>query len=138
MRHYFLDTNVVIDFLTRRGAFAVPAAKLFEASVLGKATLYVASLSFSNINYVLRKENTLAERIDKLTKLARLVQIVSVDSHAVQAALASNFTDFEDALQYFAATAVPSIEAIVTRDPKGFRSSTLPVLTPTEAVAQSR
>lgn len=83
MRHYFLDTNVVIDFLTRRGTFAAPAAQLFAAAVTGHATLYVAALSFSNTYYALRKENTPEERIDKLTKLARLVQVIAVDATVV-------------------------------------------------------
>ena len=134
MKHYFLDTNIVVDFLTRRGSFAIAAAELFEAALAGKATLYVASLSFSNIHYILRKENTLAERISKLSKLARLVRIVSVDAAIVQQALAVESADFEDSLQHFAAASVPVIEAIVTRDPKGFRSSSLPVLTPVEAL----
>lgn len=136
MKHFFLDTNVVVDFLTRRGNFAVAAAELFEAALAGQVTLYVASLSFSNIHYILRKENTPAERTIKLTKLAQLVQIVGVDASIVQLALASGSADFEDALQYFAAASVPAIEAIVTRDPKGFRYSSLPVITPVEALQQ--
>ncbi len=136
MRHLFLNTNVVIDFLIRRGEFATAAAELFQAAVEGRATLYVASLSFSNIYYTLRKDNTPDERTDKLTKLMKLVQIVAVDAEVLRQALAAGFTDFEDALQNYAATSAPAIEAIVTRDPRGFRGSALRILMPNEAVAQ--
>ena len=71
-----------------------------------------------------------------MTELTRQVQIVAVDARAVQQALTAGFPDFEDALQYFAAVALPAIDAIITRDPKGFRAGALPVLAPAEAVAR--
>ncbi|OGX91550.1 type II toxin-antitoxin system VapC family toxin [Hymenobacter coccineus] len=137
MRYFFLDTNVIIDFLTHQGVFAVAAAELFQASVEDRVTLCVASLSFSHIYYTLRKDNTPAECTDKLVKSSALVQIIAVDSNTIRKSLAAGFTDFEDALQSFAAASVPAIEAIITRDPKGFRGSSLRVLTPAEAVTEA-
>ena len=134
MKHWFLDTNGLIDLLTRRENFWLEAAELFEAGKQQKARLYVASLSFSQIYYVLRKTNTPAERRDKLAKLALLTQVIAVDATVITQALRSELSDFEDAIQYGAARAVPAIEAIVTRDPKGFAAGTLPVLSPTAAL----
>jgi predicted nucleic acid-binding protein len=54
MRHYFLDTNVVIDYLAQRQPFWPDAAELMQAGVAGEAKLYVSSLSFTNIEYILR------------------------------------------------------------------------------------
>nr|WP_125916501.1 PIN domain-containing protein [Hymenobacter coccineus] len=113
------------------------AAELFQASVEDRVTLCVASLSFSHIYYTLRKDNTPAECTDKLVKSSALVQIIAVDSNTIRKSLAAGFTDFEDALQSFAAASVPAIEAIITRDPKGFRGSSLRVLTPAEAVTEA-
>jgi hypothetical protein len=48
--------------------------------------------------------------------------------------LASKFTDFEDALQYVAAQSEPTIQAIVTRDRKGFKHSKIAVFSAEEAV----
>jgi hypothetical protein len=50
--------------------------------------------------------------------------------------LDAGFPDFEDALQYFAAASILAVEPITTRDPKGFRASSLPVLTLPESVTQ--
>jgi predicted nucleic acid-binding protein len=51
VRYFFLDTNVVFDYLARREPFGPAAAVLFEAAFQGKATLYVSSLSFSHVFY---------------------------------------------------------------------------------------
>ena len=134
MKHLFLDTNVLIDLLAQREGFWLAAAELVEAGKQKRAVLYVASLSFSHIHYVLRKSNPPAERRDKLLKLTRLVQIVAIGGPVVEQALASDMSDFEDALQYFAARSIPAISYIVTRDPKGFAGSQLPVVSPVEAL----
>jgi len=72
-----------------------------------------------------------------LLDIADIVTIIAVDSRTVNDALRSSLTDFEDALQYFAVLAEePTIEAIVTRDPRGFAAGALPVLTPPAALAR--
>ena len=55
-RHFFLDTNVVFDYLGRREPNGAAAAALFQAAYEGRATLHVASLSFSHVFYTLRKQ----------------------------------------------------------------------------------
>ena len=130
MKHFFVDTNVLLDLLTRREPFDQEAGLLLDAAVRGRVRLYVASLSFSHIHYVLRKTNTPAERTDKLLKLARLTQVVAVDETVILRALESQSRDFEDAIQQFAATSIAAITAIITRDPKGFAAGELPSLSP--------
>ncbi|UOQ74508.1 type II toxin-antitoxin system VapC family toxin [Hymenobacter cellulosilyticus] len=137
MKQWFLDTNVVVDFLANRQPFVQEAEVLFRLAYARRVQLYVASLSFSHMFYLLRRTHGAEVTRQLLTDLLPIVQVLSVDASTVQQALAAGFPDFEDALQYFAATAVPSITAIVTRDPKGFRASALPILTPAEAVAQA-
>lgn len=128
MRHLFLDTNVVFDYLGRREPNGAAAAALFQAAYEGRAVLYVASLSFSHVFYTLRKQYDAALAREALRKLVRLVRVVAVDDAVVQAALDSDFADVEDAMQYFAARSVPELTAIVTGDPKGFTYSKLLVL----------
>lgn len=52
-------------------------------------------------------------------------------------ALASDFGDYEDALQYYSALR-ENVEAIITRNTKDFADSSLSVLTPDEFLLQSR
>ncbi len=145
MKHLFIDTNVLLDFIMRRAPFAVPAAELFQLAENRSIWLYCSSLSFSQAHYILRKVVGTARAQEILLDIADIVTIIAVDSRNVNDALRSSFADFEDALQYFAAAAEAeaavlasesAIEAIVTRDPKGFAAGALPVLTPPEALAR--
>ena len=130
MRHFFLDTNVVFDYLGRREPHGAAAAALFQAAYEGRVTLHVASLSFSHVFYTLRKQFGAQPAQEALRKLARLV---AIDEGIVQAALDSEFVDVEDAMQYFAALSVPNLAAIVTGDPKGFKTGDLEVVSPADA-----
>ncbi len=136
MKHFFVDTNVLLDLLGKREPFGVLAAQLLDMAVNREVTLYVSALSFSHIDYILRKTMAAPERLYKMARLASVLTIISIDRTVIEAAFNLGFTDFEDGLQYCAARTVPAIEAIVTRDPKGFASGTLSILTPAAALAQ--
>lgn len=83
MHHFFLDTNVVFDYLGRREPNGAAAVALFQAAYEGKVTLYVASLSFSHTFYTLRKQVGAVLAREALRKLARLVRVVAVDEAVV-------------------------------------------------------
>ena len=134
MRHYFLDTNVVLDFLARREPFAEAALEVFRAGLEKRATLYVASLSFSTVYYVLRKQANPQLARTLVANLEQLVTIVAVDAGAVQQAITGPFLDFEDGLQHCAAASVSAIEGIITRNVTDFETGTLPALTPIQAL----
>ena len=133
MRHFFLDTNVVFDYLGRREPNGLAAVALFQAAYDERVTLHVSSLSFSHVFYTLRKQLGAESAREMLRKIARLVRVTAVDAVVVEAALESAFADVEDAMQHFAALALPEVEAIVTGDPKGFKESQMLVLSPMEA-----
>lgn len=136
MKHFFLDTNVLLDFILRRDDFGPVARQLFEAASDRRVTLYISALSFSHVYYVLRKTNSVAERLQALTELAAATNIIALDRPFVEATITLGFTDFEDGLQYCAARTAPALDAIVMRDPKGFAAGTRPVLMPPEALAR--
>ncbi|WP_201978607.1 PIN domain-containing protein [Hymenobacter rubidus] len=130
-----MDTNVVIDYLAQRQPFWLDAAELMQAGLDKQTRLYVASLSFANIYYILRRVGTAEKARELLVRLERLVRIVTVDDIFIRQALASTFSDFEDGIQHFAAVSV-SASAIVTRDYKDFQTSLLPVISPAQALLE--
>lgn len=136
MRHYFVDTNVLLDFVLLRNGFGAAAQQLFEAGAIGQLTLYASGLSFSHLYYTMRKTNSAAERLTALAGLLQLVEVIPVSRVVIESAIQLGFADFEDGLQYCAARSISAIEAIVTRDPKGFAAGTLPVLAPPAALAR--
>lgn len=134
MRHLFLDTNVLIDFLADRKPFSIDAAKLFNHALNKKATIYLATVSYNNIYYIIRQTNSHADAINILSELQDWTEAIDVSKEVIRQALKSDFRDFEDAIQYHCATALPIIDCIVTRDTKDFRTSSIPTMTPREAL----
>jgi len=55
MKHYYIDTNVIIDMLADRGEFAEAASNLFDAAGRGEICVYISSLSYSNIYYIIKQ-----------------------------------------------------------------------------------
>lgn len=44
MKHYCVDTNVIIDMLANRGEFAEAASNLMDAAGRGEICVYISSL----------------------------------------------------------------------------------------------
>jgi len=130
MENVFIDTDVIVDFLTDRKPFSLESAKLFSLIDQKKVKGSVSSLSFSNLYYVLRKFGTHKKVISSLHELSELVDILKVDSDTVKSALVSDFRDFEDSIQYFAAQDNKKVDCIITRNIRDYKDSSLPVMTP--------
>lgn len=127
MKQIFVDTDIILDLFTSREPFYIYSAMLFTLIDSGKVCAFVSSLIFSNLFYILRKDNTREKSIKILTKLKSLVTILPVDSKIIESALQSGFRDFEDAIQYYTAkTGV--IDFIITRNIKDFKLSDIDVL----------
>ena len=135
MKHIFMDTNVVIDFLADRQPFSLHAAKLFDLTIDGKVIIYISAVSYNNIYYIFRQSLTNNATIKLLEELTEVAEIVNITKAIIKQSLKTDFKNYEDAIQYYCALSIPEIDVIVTRDTKDFKKSTLPVLTPTEALA---
>ena len=126
----FLDTDVIIDYLTDRQPFAENAERVFALIENKKMKGYTSSLCFSNIYYLLRQQLTHHKSVTLLKDINGLLGILKVDEDIIQNALESDFQDFEDAIQYFTAIAYKRLDVLVTRNIKDYRNSLLPVMDP--------
>ncbi|MCU0359436.1 MAG: PIN domain-containing protein [Bacteroidia bacterium] len=131
----FLDTNVLIDFFADRKPFSIEAARLFNYSFNKELKIYVSAVSYNNLYYILRQSCSHSETIKMLSELNEWADIIDVSKDIIKKSLKSDFKDFEDAIQYNCAKSLSKIDFIVTRDTKDFKSSTLPILNPKEAVS---
>ncbi|HPI54371.1 MAG TPA: PIN domain-containing protein, partial [Chitinophagaceae bacterium] len=86
MRHLFLDTNVLIDFLADRKPFSEEAAKIFNYSLKKKVTIYVAAVSFNNIYYIFRQSRTHSDTLKILTELQEWTEVVNVSKDVIHKA----------------------------------------------------
>jgi len=127
----FLDTNVILDLLGEREPFYDAVAKILTLADRDKIDLVVSALSYSTVFYVLSKfEEKRAVKM-KLGKFKVIADTSDLTDKIIEKGLTSNFTDFEDALQYHSALA-EECNIIITRNAKDFKKSELPVFTPLE------
>ena len=129
MKNIFIDTNVIIDFLGNRESFSNAATDLFDLYADNKKKIYVAAISYTNVYYLLYKQiKSHKTVISYLSTLYELTEIIDINSSVINQSIHSEFTDFEDAVQFYAALSNKKIDIIVSSDKKGFKKSTLPVL----------
>lgn len=124
----FVDTDIVLDLLARREPFYDAAARLFSSAETGDIPLAVSSLTFSNLFYILRKQISAKHAVQVLQNLKQLVTVLPVDDGTVEQALQAGFTDFEDALQYYAALKA-GCSTLLTRNGRHYRKAEIAVLT---------
>lgn len=131
----FLDTNVWIDFLAERHPHYISAAALFTLADEGLCRFVVSSLTMVNAHYVCceRGNMPLALWKQKVASLSDLVMVGSVGAEEIADASNSDWSDYEDSVQYFAAKR-SGCQLIVTRNVKDFQRSDIRVLTPDQAI----
>ena len=124
----FVDTDIVLDLLTKREPFYAASAHLFSQAETGGVTLCVSSLTFANLFYILRKQFSAPHSHDVLKTFKQLVTVVAVDGTPIEQALNAGFTDFEGAIQYFSALSA-GCSALITRNIRHYRKASLHVMT---------
>jgi predicted nucleic acid-binding protein len=131
-----IDTNIVLDFLLQREPFFQDAELLFQAIDASQVIGYVTATTLTDIFYISRKYTRSIEQARQavLETLTAMV-ICPVDRAVLESAFNSGLVDFEDAVQIFGAVA-QGLDAILTRDNKGFLSSPIPVLSIQELLQQ--
>ena len=127
----FWDTNVMLDFLGEREPFYLSAAKIATLADKRAIQIVVSSLSYATISYFLTKYYGLEKTKEKLRKFKVISEISALDEVIIEKGLNSNFSDFEDALQYFCAWQ-SSCDLIIIRNGKDFKKSAIPVMSPDE------
>ncbi len=133
MENIFVDTNIIIDLLAKREPFYKDAQDLFTLSDKKEIQLCISSLSFANTYYSIVKHHKDIDAKKYLAKFKVLVKVLPLEDKAIELALASNFNDFEDGLQYFVALDNIS-DIIITRNKKDFKNSKIPVMTAGEYI----
>jgi hypothetical protein len=96
---------------------------------------FVTPVICSNLYYLLRQTAPHKKVVEKLGLLLSFVDVIQMNKETIMAAINSEFKDFEDALQNFAAQKAGNIDVIVTRNVKDFSKSEISVLSPNNFLA---
>ena len=127
-----IDTCIIIDALQNREPFAADAQAILLASANKRLDGFISAKSVTDIYYLTYR----LTHVDKDTRgiLSRLFVLFDVLDTAVmdcRKAIASNTTDYEDAVMI--ETAVRSgMDCIVTRNIKDYTAAPLPVYAPSD------
>lgn len=125
----FVDVDVCFDLLANRHPFYHAASQLFSLSNEGKVRLFVSSLTFAHLNYLLQQQlHNQRKVVGILSSFKILCDVLPVDDKVITAALASASPDFEDSIQYFSALNGNATH-FITRNKEHYKKSALPVMT---------
>ncbi len=130
MEAVLLDTDVVLDIFFDRKPFSEYATQVLGLCETTQLKGYVTPVICSNVYYILRQTARHDKVIEKLGQLLTLVDVLAMDKDVVLNALNSDFNDFEDSLQHFAAKKAGHVSLILTRNLKDYKKSDIAVLTP--------
>ncbi|ONG41889.1 twitching motility protein PilT [Alkanindiges hydrocarboniclasticus] len=128
------DTNIILDVLLQREPFFVPASKLMSQVEQKKIQGFLGATTVTTLFYLMAKTlgKTAAEQ--NMNLLLKLFEVATIDKSVIDYALSAKFTDFEDAVLYSAAKTA-GCDALVTRNIKDFKNSSVPVYAPEELLA---
>jgi len=130
MKKILIDTDVILDFFFDRKPFSESSAIILNMCERKHIQGFVTPVIISNSYYLLRRNAQHDKVIDKLKQLLSITDVLNMNKQIIVNAINSNFKDFEDALQNFAAVSNGDIDVIVTRNVKDFKKSEIAVLTP--------
>ena len=132
MKHVFLDTNILIDYVQGR-AGGDDAKQLLVRGRDGDLELYASFLTFANMAYILDGKTDIYELFAMLTGF---IKVLPMDGDQLQTALTRRVKDFEDMLQYQCAK-VAGCDIIVTGNKRHYREfSDLPLMTANELLTE--
>lgn len=120
------DTNIVLDVLMDRLPYSDSAAELFSKVEEGTIIGYLCGTTVTTVFYLAAKTVGTARAQEEIKKLLSLFDVAPVNRHVLESAIELDFNDFEDAVIHAAACHMGA-DAIVTRNQKDFKKSTIPV-----------
>ncbi|MBD2691052.1 PIN domain-containing protein [Anabaena catenula] len=131
-----IDTNIILDYLLEREPFLPDAEMLFQAIDSGQLIGYVTATTLTDIFYIARRQTQSIELARQAISTTLTIMVIcSVNRAILEAAFASGLADFEDAVQIYCAV-YQGLDAIITRDRKGFSNSAIPVLSVRQLLEQ--
>lgn len=136
MERVFADTDICLDLLSGRKPFNSFAEQLFSLADKKEIEVCVSALSFSTIDYILQAHYAIKNPRQLIAKFKTLVTTLPVESKTIDLAIASDFNDFEDAIQYN--TAIENgVTVLITRNIKHYKTAQIKVVTSESFLAKN-
>jgi predicted nucleic acid-binding protein len=132
MNNLFIDSDIIIDLLAQRKNFK-EAADLMKIISEKKVSAFTTPLVLANVDYIITKYSNRVKSKRAIKALRKRLNILPMNDMIVDMAIESDFSDFEDALQYYSAER-HGIDFIITRNKKDYAKGRIKVLTAQEYI----
>jgi predicted nucleic acid-binding protein len=126
-----IDINVVLDVLLAREPWVAAAREVWAAQNRREIVGHIAAHGITNINYVARRIIGAQKARDAMRLCMRTFEILPVGRLELELADTLEGVDIEDNLVLVCAI-LAGLDAIVTRDSRGFSGSPIRVVSPAE------
>jgi predicted nucleic acid-binding protein len=127
-----LDTNIVVDIISRREGYE-DSLKILKYCELGIAEGFVSALTVTDVMYILRKHISPSLVREAVQALLLIVDVANVLKSDIVSAFSSDMKDYEDAVQSLCAERMGA-DFIVTRNLNDFISSKISAISPGDAL----
>lgn len=134
MKAVLCDINFILDIFLEREPFYTPAAQIFAMIEAGHLKGFLCANSFPTLFYILSKELKRDKAMRVLEKVRIVFRVAAVDEKVIDLSLASDFKDFEDAVQCYSAVNARA-DCLITRNKADYISDILSIMTPEEFLA---
>jgi predicted nucleic acid-binding protein len=130
-----LDVNLLLDVFLAREPWLADSQALWTAHHRKRYVGHVAAHGLTNLFYIARKVIGTEKAREAVRLCLQTYEILPVGRGELERAEALPGNDIEDNL-VMACASLANLDAIVTRDPKGFAGSPVSVLSPAELLAR--
>jgi predicted nucleic acid-binding protein len=126
-----IDVNILLDLFLVREPWVSDARAVWNAHHRGECVGHLAAHALTNLFYIARKVVGIEKAREAVRACLRTFEIVPIGRAELDLADSLPGNDIEDNL-VLACARVAQLDAIVTRDPKGYAGSPVSVLAPAD------
>ncbi len=130
-----LDINLLLDVFLVRAPWVAEAQAIWTAHHRRRLVGHIAAHGVTNLFYVARKIIGIEKAREAVRLGLQTFVVLPIGRAELELADALPGNDIEDNL-VLACASIAGLDAIITRDRKGFAGSTIPILSPAELLAQ--
>ncbi len=134
MKAVLCDINFILDIFLEREPFYAPAARIFAMIEAKHLKGYLCANSYPTLFYILAKQLKRDKALRVLEKVRIVFRVAAVDEKVIDLSLASDFKDFEDAVQCYSAVNA-KVDCLITRNKADYVTDILSIMTPEEFLA---
>lgn len=130
----FIDSDIFLDILLIREPHFESSVAVFHLINENQVVLFTSPSIILNINYIAQKQSNKKKATEGVSEILKVVEIIESTKETLVNCFEKNYTDDEDAVQYFTASQNPSLKYLLTRNVKhfNFKNMDLKVLTPAQ------